>query len=81
MRHPAPVTEGNAATVMAAIERLLGERGYPPTVRELAVATGIASTSTVDYYLERLEQAGLIERDERVSRGIRVVKNGKDGKR
>ena len=81
MRHPAPVTEGNAAVVLAAIERLLDERGYPPTVRELSVLCGITSTSVVSYHLYRLAAASAIERDPGVSRGIRVVKNGKDGKR
>jgi len=74
VRRPAPITAGNAAVVLAAIEQYLDEHGYPPTVRELSVLCGITSTSVVSYHLWRLVAAGAIERDPGVSRGIRVVK-------
>lgn len=48
------------------------ERGYPPSIREIGGAVGIASTSAVKYQLERLERAGLIERDRGYSRGLRL---------
>jgi repressor LexA len=49
------------------------ERGYPPSIREIGEQTGITSTSVVNYYLEQLEKWGFIERDRRISRGLRVV--------
>ena len=50
----------------------LRERGYPPTLREIGEAFGIASTNGVRYYLDRLEQAGSIRRDRWTSRGIEL---------
>ena len=49
------------------------EKGYPPSIREIGEQTGITSTSVVNYYLEQLEKWGFIERDRRISRGLRVV--------
>jgi repressor LexA len=50
-----------------------GDKGYPPSIREIGEQTGITSTSVVNYYLEQLEKWGYIERDRRISRGLRVV--------
>lgn len=44
----------------------------PPTVREIATACGIRSTSTVHDILGRLENEGKISRDKRFSRAIRI---------
>ncbi len=49
------------------------DKGYPPSIREIGEQTGITSTSVVNYYLEQLEKWGFIERDRRISRGLRVV--------
>ncbi|MCS6992493.1 MAG: transcriptional repressor LexA [Anaerolineales bacterium] len=49
------------------------DKGYPPSIREIGEKTGISSTSVVNYYLDQLEKWGYIERDRRVSRGLRVV--------
>lgn len=48
------------------------ENQYPPTIREIGEAVGISSTSVVNYNLNKLVKAGLIERNKEVSRGIRV---------
>ena len=45
---------------------------YPPSIREIGEKTGISSTSVVNYYLDQLEKRGLIERDRKISRGVRV---------
>ena len=37
--------------------------GYPPTVREIGDAVGLASPSTVHAHLANLERAGLLKRD------------------
>ena len=49
------------------------EQRYPPTIREIGKAVGISSTSVVNYNLNRLEEMGYIEREESVSRGIRLL--------
>jgi len=46
--------------------------GLPPTVREICLATGIKSTSTVHEILNVLEENGYIYRDARYSRAIRI---------
>ncbi len=48
------------------------QTGVPPTVREICLAAGIKSTSTVHTYLKILEEGGYIERDGRLNRSIRM---------
>ena len=48
------------------------QTGVPPTVREICLAAGIKSTSTVHAYLKVLEQGGYIQRDGRLNRSIRM---------
>jgi repressor LexA len=50
------------------------DNGYPPSIREICTEADISSTSVANYYLDRLEKLGYIERDRRVSRGLRLVK-------
>ncbi len=49
------------------------ENNYPPTIREIGENTGISSTSVVNYYLDQLEKMGKIERDRKISRGVRLT--------
>jgi repressor LexA len=51
----------------------LREQGYPPSIREIGEATGISSTSVVTYYLKQLTEMGLIERDAKYSRAVRLA--------
>lgn len=44
----------------------------PPTIREIAGALNIKSTSTVSYYLKKLEQRDIITLNSQLSRGIRL---------
>jgi len=62
--------------ILECIRDFIQERGYPPTVRDIARELEISSTSVVDYHLKRLEQARWIERDPRSSRGIRLTATG-----
>jgi repressor LexA len=48
------------------------ENRYPPSIREIGEKTGISSTSVVNYYLDQLEKKGLIQRDRKISRGVRL---------
>ena len=48
------------------------ESGYPPSVREIAAAVGLASTSAVHHHLSALEKDGLLERDATQSRALRL---------
>lgn len=49
------------------------DHGYPPTVREIGDAVGLASPSTVHAHLASLERAGLIRRDPTKPRAIELV--------
>jgi len=60
--------------ILEALERFQDQTGYPPSIREICEKTDISSTSVVNYYLEQLEEMGYIERDRRISRGVRVLK-------
>jgi repressor LexA len=47
--------------------------GYPPTVREIGQAVGLASPSTVHAHLANLERAGLLKRDPTKPRALELV--------
>ena len=51
--------------------------GYPPTVREIGEAVGLASPSTVHAHLANLERAGLIKRDPTKPRAIELRREPK----
>jgi repressor LexA len=55
------------------IARTVEERGYPPSVREIAEAVGLASTSAVHHHLIALERDGLLERGGKHSRALRLT--------
>ena len=61
--------------VLDVLERYTDQHGYPPSIREMCSRANISSTSVANYYLDRLEELGFIERDRRVSRGVRVIKS------
>jgi repressor LexA len=47
--------------------------GYPPTVREIGEAVGLASPSTVHAHLANLERAGLLRRDPTKPRALELM--------
>lgn len=49
------------------------KKGYPPSVREIGEAVGLASSSTVHGHLSRLEKKGFIRRDPTKPRAIEVL--------
>ena len=51
------------------------KKGYPPSVREISIALGIKSTSTVHFHLSKLEQQGFIRRDPAKPRAIEILDN------
>jgi repressor LexA len=58
--------------VLQVLEKYQSQFGYPPSIREICNQTGITSTSLVNYYLDQLQEMGYIERDNHISRGIRL---------
>lgn len=55
------------------VTTFLHDKGYPPTIRDIAAGCGISSTSVVAYNLNKLEQAGYIRRHSDISRGIKFL--------
>jgi repressor LexA len=51
----------------------LDGHGYPPTVREIGEAVGLASPSTVHAHLANLERAGLLRRDPTKPRALELI--------
>jgi len=59
--------------ILSCIAEALDEHGYPPTIREIGLVVGITSTSVVNYHLNKLRDRGLLDRDDRVSRGLKLT--------
>ncbi|ASK63445.1 repressor LexA [Virgibacillus phasianinus] len=60
-------------TILEYIKDEVNKKGYPPSVREIAEAVGLASSSTVHGHLSRLESKGYIRRDPTKPRAIEVL--------
>jgi repressor LexA len=72
----ASLTKHDAARKQKIVEFIaatLRARGYPPSVREIAKAVGLASTSAVHHHLAALEREGYLERGATQSRAIRLT--------
>lgn len=63
--------------ILKFMESFIEQNGFPPTIRQIGEATGIASTSVVNYNLNKLVTAGYLGRTARASRGLRLVKNAR----
>ncbi len=55
------------------IRKYSAKYGYPPTVRDIGKAVGLASSSTVHAHLANLEKAGLLRRDPSKPRAIELL--------
>ena len=56
------------------VVRYADRHGYPPTVREIGEAVGLASPSTVHAHLANLERAGYVRRDPTKPRALELVR-------
>ncbi|MDQ3859887.1 MAG: transcriptional repressor LexA [Actinomycetota bacterium] len=61
------------------VARYAGRHGYPPTVREIGAAVGLASPSTVHAHLANLERAGYLRRDPTKPRALELVRGERQG--
>ncbi len=59
--------------ILRYIKQAVTRKGYPPSVREIGEAVGLASTSTVHSHLAKLESRGLIRRDPTKPRAIEIT--------
>ena len=58
--------------VLLVIRQALAERGYPPSIREIAETTGLASPSSAAHQLKMLEKKGFLRRDPNRPRAMGV---------
>jgi len=83
--HPQPAVvsplpdrdEGDGLTarqraILDAIRDSVERRGYPPSIREICDAAGLASTSSVAHQLRALERKGYLRRDPNRPRAVDV---------
>lgn len=63
----------NQQRILDFIKSEIQTKGYPPSVREIANAVGLKSTSTVHGHLQRLEKRGLLHRDAMKPRAMEVT--------
>jgi repressor LexA len=68
----ATLTEKQSA-ILEFISRSVAQRGYPPSMREIGNAVGLASLSSVTHQLKRLELAGYLRRDANRNRALEVL--------
>ena len=59
--------------ILEFIDDAMRERGYPPSVREIGEAVGLASPSTVHSHLRKLEELGYLRRDPSKPRALEVT--------
>jgi repressor LexA len=68
---------GRQREIWSFLVEYVDRHGYPPTVREIGEAVGLASPSTVHAHLANLERAGLLRRDPTKPRALELVGRGK----
>lgn len=59
-------------TILVFLRDEISKRGYPPSMREIGAATGLASTSSVAHQLRVLERLGYVKRDPNRPRALEV---------
>jgi repressor LexA len=67
------VLTGRQQEIWEFIVSYVDRAGYPPTVREIGEAVGLASPSTVHAHLANLERAGYLRRDPTKPRALELV--------
>jgi repressor LexA len=72
MASPAPKLTTRQRQILTMIRDWVDRHGYPPTMREIAAAVGLASPSSVAHQLKVLEEHGHLRRDARGSRAVDI---------
>jgi repressor LexA len=68
---------GRQQEIWTFLTEYVDRHGYPPTVREIGEAVGLASPSTVHAHLANLERAGLLRRDPTKPRALELNREGR----
>ena len=59
--------------IMEFLTKFQAANGYSPSIRQIGDSINVKSTSLVDYYLNQLQEMGYIDRENHISRSIRVL--------
>jgi repressor LexA len=59
--------------ILEVIQRSVSQRGYPPSMREIGDAVGLASLSSVTHQLNQLELSGYLRRDPNRPRALEIL--------
>jgi len=62
-------------SILGYIQKFISENGYSPSIRDIQISLNISSTSVVAYNLKALEEKGKLERQDKISRGIRLLED------
>lgn len=62
--------------ILLAIYNSIKNEGYPPSFEELKLAIGVSSNQTIIDHLSALEKKGLIKKEDRSARSLRITKLG-----
>jgi repressor LexA len=73
VRHLNRKQKNNEEKILKFILEYLKSNQKPPTIREIATAVGLKSTSSVSYYLKKLEKKGLLVRETGISRNLKLT--------
>ena len=57
------------------IKNYQNTNGYPPTVREMCKAIKVSSTSTIFYYINKLENSNKIKKNPNKNRALEIIDN------
>jgi repressor LexA len=68
-----PTLTDKQSAILEFISRSVAQHGYPPSMREIGNAVGLASLSSVTHQLKRLELAGYLRRDANRNRALEVL--------
>jgi len=76
----APLLTARQQEIWQFLVDYVDRHGYPPTVREIGEAVGLASPSTVHAHLANLERAGLLRRDPTKPRALDLIGHRRDAR-
>lgn len=68
-----PKLSARQRRILEIIADSIEERGYPPSIREIGTAVGLASPSSVAHQLRALEAKGYLRRDPHLPRAMEVI--------
>ena len=59
--------------ILQVLKKLIAERGFPPTVREIGEAAHLSSPATTHFHLNKLAEKGYIEKGNGKNRTIKLL--------